>query len=44
MRFPPFAEQMEIIRQGVSEIIPEVELEKKLNTSLEKNEPLRVKL
>lgn len=44
MHFPPFAEQMEIIRQGVSEIIPEIELEKKLRTSIEKKVPLRVKL
>jgi tyrosyl-tRNA synthetase len=42
--FPPLNEQMDIIRRGTSEIIPEDELEKKLKTSIKKNTPLVIKL
>jgi len=35
--------QLAIIRQGVTEIIPEAELKKKLQASLSKNQPLRIK-
>lgn len=42
--FPPLNEQMDIIRRGTSEIIPEEELEKKLKFSIDKNIPLNIKL
>jgi tyrosyl-tRNA synthetase len=42
--FPPLNEQMDIIRRGTSEIIPEEELEKKLKYSIDKNTPLNIKL
>ncbi|MFH2068793.1 MAG: tyrosine--tRNA ligase [Candidatus Omnitrophota bacterium] len=35
--------QLAIIRQGVTEIIPEAELRKKLEHSLSRNQPLRIK-
>jgi tyrosyl-tRNA synthetase len=44
MNFPPLKEQLDLIRRGVSEIIPEEDLVKKLESSLEKNKPLNVKL
>ena len=44
IKFPPINEQMDIIRRGTSEIIPEEELEKKLKFSIEKNTPLNIKL
>jgi hypothetical protein len=36
MKFPPLKEQLDLIRRGVSEIIPEEDLVKKLESSLEK--------
>lgn len=44
MHFPPLNEQMEIIRRGVAEIIPEEALAAKLEKSLKNNTPLKVKL
>ncbi len=41
--FPPVNEQMDAIRQGAVEIIPEDDLAKKLERSLRRNEPLTVK-
>jgi tyrosyl-tRNA synthetase len=42
--FPSLNEQMDLIRRGTSEIIPEEELEKKLSKSIEKKTPLNIKL
>ncbi len=42
--FPPLNEQMDVIRRGASEIIPEEELAKKIEKSLKTNKPLIVKL
>ena len=44
MRFPPINEQMDLIRRGVEEILPEEDLEKKLERSLKNNEPIIAKL
>ena len=44
MKFPPINEQMDLIRRGVEEILPEEDLEKKLEKSLKNNEPLIAKL
>jgi tyrosyl-tRNA synthetase len=44
MSFPSINEQMDLIRRGTSEIIPEEELLKKLEKSFESGTPLRVKL
>ncbi len=44
MHFPPLNEQMDVIRRGVAEIIPEEALASKLEKSLKKNIPLKVKL
>ena len=44
MKFPPINEQMDLIRRGVEEILPEEDLEKKLERSLNNNEPLIAKL
>ena len=41
--FPPTKDQMELIREGVEEIIPEEELERKLETSQKEGVPLLVK-
>jgi tyrosyl-tRNA synthetase len=41
--FPPVVEQLDEIRRGTAEIIPEEELERKLERSLETGRPLRVK-
>ena len=41
--FPPVNEQMDIIRRGIEEIIPEDELAKKIEKSIEKNSPLKIK-
>ncbi|NCN26542.1 tyrosine--tRNA ligase [bacterium] len=38
------AKQLEQIKRGVDEIVPEAELVKKLETSISKNRPLRIKL
>lgn len=37
-------QQMEVIRRGVAEIVPEDELRQKLHDSLTNNQPLRIKL
>jgi tyrosyl-tRNA synthetase len=42
--FPSINEQMDIIKRGVSEIIPENELVAKLENSLKTNTPLKIKL
>ncbi len=42
--FPPINEQMDLIKRGAFEIIPEDELIKKLENSLQKNIPLNIKL
>jgi len=44
IKFPPLNEQMDFIRRGAVEIIPEDELAKKLERSLEEGEPLNIKL
>ena len=44
MKFPSINEQMDLIRRGVEEILPEEDLEKKLERSLQNNEPLIAKL
>jgi tyrosyl-tRNA synthetase len=44
MNFPPVKEQLDLIRRGASEIIPEEDLLKKLENSFIKNKPLKVKL
>ena len=44
IKFPSVNEQMEIIRRGTSEIIPEEELIKKLQQSIESGKPLNIKL
>ncbi|MEP3481462.1 MAG: tyrosine--tRNA ligase [Fuerstiella sp.] len=41
--FPPVAEQLAIIRRGIEKIVPEQELEKKLQESFDSGVPLRVK-
>ena len=43
MKFPPLAEQMDLIRKGAVEIITEEDLEKKISRSLEDEKPLLVK-
>jgi len=42
--FPPLNEQMDVIRRGASEIIPEEELVQKIENSLKENKPLNIKL
>lgn len=42
--FLPVKQQMDIIRKRTVEIIPEEELERKLENSLRENKPLRIKL
>ncbi len=42
--FPPLNEQMDLIRRGTVEIIPEEELVKKIEKSLKENKPLNIKL
>ncbi len=44
LKFPPIAEQMDLIKRGASEIIPENELIKKLEKSFKENKPLNIKL
>ena len=41
--FPPVAEQLAVIRRGIEKVVPEQELEKKLQKSFESGVPLRVK-
>ena len=43
-KFPPIPEQMDLIKRGTSEIIPEEELVKKLERSLNEGKPLNIKL
>jgi len=42
--FPPINEQMDIIKRGAFEIIPEDELVKKLEKSIKESKPLNIKL
>ena len=42
--FPTVKEQMDVIKRGVSEIIPEDELVRKIETSILHNKPLNIKL
>ena len=44
VKFPSLNEQMDIIKRGVVEIIPEDELVKKIEKSLKTNKPLNIKL
>lgn len=44
MTFPSLNEQMDLIRRGVSEIIPEDDLARKIEKSIKANKPLNVKL
>ena len=44
MKFPPIKEQLDLIRKGTVEIIPEDELIKKLERSISTGVPLKVKL
>ncbi|MGB5287122.1 MAG: tyrosine--tRNA ligase [Ignavibacteriaceae bacterium] len=44
IKFPSINEQMDLIKRGASEIIPEEELVKKLERSLKEGEPLNIKL
>ena len=44
IKFPALNEQMDLIRRGAVEIIPEDELVKKLERSLEEGKPLNIKL
>ncbi len=44
MSFPPVDSQLEIIKRGTVEIVPEPELIKKLSKSRKDNKPLRIKL
>ena len=44
MNFPSLNEQMDLIRRGAVEIIPEDELVRKLEKSIKENKPLNIKL
>ncbi len=44
MKFPPVNEQMDLIRKGVEEILPEDELVKKVQKSYKTSNPLKIKL
>ncbi|MFA6468637.1 MAG: tyrosine--tRNA ligase [Bacteroidota bacterium] len=44
MPFPSLNEQMDLIKRGVSEIIPEADLVQKIERSIKTNTPLKVKL
>ncbi|MDZ7691880.1 MAG: tyrosine--tRNA ligase [Balneolaceae bacterium] len=44
MSFSPVDQQLEVIRRGTVEIVPEDELIEKLKTSRKKNKPLKIKL
>ena len=44
INFPPLNEQMDLIKRGVFEIIPEDELVRKLEKSFKENKPLNIKL
>src|SRR5260370_3304456 len=43
-KFKPIEEQLDYLKKGVAEIIPEAELKAKLETSLKTGKPLRVYL
>ncbi len=43
-KFPPVKEQIEIIKRGTADIIPEEELVGKLENSVKSNKPLNIKL
>ncbi len=43
MGFPPLNEQMDLIKRGTIEIVPEEELERKIKWSIENNTPLIIK-
>jgi tyrosyl-tRNA synthetase len=43
MGFPPLNEQMDVIRRGTVDLLPEDELVKKLENSIKKNKPLIIK-
>jgi tyrosyl-tRNA synthetase len=44
MLFPPLNEQMDIIRSGVQELLPEDEMAQKIERSLKTQKPLHIKL
>ncbi|HUX60786.1 MAG TPA: tyrosine--tRNA ligase [Ignavibacteriaceae bacterium] len=44
MKFLPLNEQMDLIKRGAHEIIPEDELVKKIEKSIKEDKPLRIKL
>ncbi len=44
MHFPPLNEQMDLIKRGVSEIIPESDLAQKIEQSIKSKKPLNIKL
>lgn len=44
MPFPSLNEQMDLIKRGVSEIIPEADLVQKIERSIKNNKPLNIKL
>lgn len=44
MNFAPVKEQLDVIKEGTVEIIPEEELQKKIESSIKKKKPLRIKL
>ena len=44
MPFPSLNEQMDLIKRGVSEIIPEADLVQKIERSIKTNSPLKIKL
>jgi len=44
MAFPSLHEQMDLIKRGVSEIIPEADLVQKIERSIKTNKPLKIKL
>ena len=44
MQFRPVKEQLEILMRGVTDIVPQDELEKKLQKSYDTGVPLRIKM
>ena len=44
INFPPVNEQMDLIKRGTFEIIPEEELVQKLERSIKEGKPLNIKL
>lgn len=44
MKFPPVEEQLEVIKRGTVEIVPEDELVEKLKNSKKEDKPLKIKL